>query len=255
MIATGVSELAPVVGTSAACAALAVSRATSGRGARWGVRRGAKTPPLGAPIARSELRVSAKGPPMNGSVTSGQLNDRHRGGASSTRSGRCSSLLSRKPTGRSVRAHRASDRHPDARSDARSNAWVRGAGAVLTTRPLPFQSGVATALPGRTTVRRVGRRIGRSDARPTNGNPDQIERIATGTMLAYAAASTTSDHRRLSCQRVSYSHPSQRPTEAASSLTCHAGIDGSADEQTALHESGRGDQARLPPAPRDVPSR
>ena len=45
MIATGVSELAPVVGTSAACAALAVSRATSGRG----VRRGAKTPPLGRP--------------------------------------------------------------------------------------------------------------------------------------------------------------------------------------------------------------
>jgi hypothetical protein len=198
MIATGVSELAPVVGTSAACAALAVSRATS--------RRGARTPPLGALIARSELRVSAKGPPMNGSVTSGQLNDRHRGGASSTRSGTCSSLLSRKPTGRSVRAHRASDRHPDARSDARSNAWVRGAGTVLTTRPLPFQ--VALRQPCQDARPFVGSVVGSVvRTRPTNGTPDQIARIATGTMLAYAAASTTSDHWRLSCQRVSYAHP------------------------------------------------
>ena len=31
------------------------------------------------------------------------------------------------------------------------------------------------------TVRRIGRRIGRSDVHPTNENPDQIPRIATGT--------------------------------------------------------------------------
>lgn len=53
--------------------------------------------------------------------------------------------LSRKPTGRLVRADRASDRHPNARSDARSNAWVRD-------ECLDVQ-----------TVRRIGRWIGRSE--------------------------------------------------------------------------------------------
>jgi hypothetical protein len=44
MIATGVTELAPVVGTSAACAALAVSRATHYRRTRG--------PRLGPPTSR-----------------------------------------------------------------------------------------------------------------------------------------------------------------------------------------------------------